>query len=145
MAQLYQRKSTRSQKFPMFEDPKWCTATHWLHCSLYFSWLKARSKITRSNKRRFPTHYPDKEVIANEAIWPQWIPESQRFVYHLIAKVCCFQKPTYKTVRLSLKAMENHAESNNVLRISMPQIGCGLDKLDWSKVHWFKKFSGLPT
>ena len=31
--------------------------------------------------------------------------------------------------------MKNHAESNNILRISMPQISCGLNKLDWSKVR----------
>ena len=29
--------------------------------------------------------------------------------------------------------MKSHAESKNVLRISMPQIGCGLNKLDCSK------------
>ena len=31
--------------------------------------------------------------------------------------------------------MKSHALSNNVLRISMPEIGCGLDKLDWRKVQ----------
>ena len=31
--------------------------------------------------------------------------------------------------------MQRHAESNNVQRISLPQIGCGLDKLDWQKVR----------
>ena len=38
-------------------------------------------------------------------------------------------------MRSSLEAMKNHAESNNILRISMPQIGCGLNKFDWSKVR----------
>ena len=97
--------------------------------------FKLGAGIARSIKRRFPTQYPDKEAIAREVIWPQWIPELQRFVYHLITKVRYFHKPTYKTLRLSLEAMKNHAESNNILRISMPQIGCGLDKLDWIKVR----------
>ena len=97
--------------------------------------FKLGAGIARSIKRRFPTQYPDKEAIASEVTWPQWIPESQRFVYHLITKVRYFHKPTYKALRLSLEAMKNHAESKNVVRISMPQIGCGLDKLDWSKVR----------
>ena len=97
--------------------------------------FKLGAGIARSIKRRFPTQCPDKEAIASEVIWPQWIPESQRLVYHLITKVRYFHKPTYNALRLSLKAMKNHAESKKVLRISMPQIGCGLDKLDWRKVR----------
>ena len=31
-------------------------------------------------------------------------------------------------------AKKSHAENNNVTRISMPRIGCGLDQLDWQKV-----------
>ena len=41
--------------------------------------------------------------------------------------------------------MKNHAESKNVLRISMPQTGCGLDKLDWSKVRTLIKEVFRPT
>ena len=44
-----------------------------------------------------------------------------------------FHKPTYKAVRTSLLALKGHAETNNVTRISMPRIGCGLDQLDWQK------------
>ena len=89
--------------------------------------------------------YPDKEAIASEVIWPQWIPESQRFVYHLIPKVRHFHKPTYKALRLSLEARENNAESKNVLRLSMPQIGWGLDKLDWNKVQTLIQDVFRPT
>ena len=89
----------------------------------------------RSLKRSFPAQYPDKEAIASEVIWPQWIPESQPFVYHSITEARSFHKPTYKALRAPLEAMQRHAESNNVQRISLPQIGCGLDKLDWQKVR----------
>ena len=41
----------------------------------------------RSIRRRFPTQYPDKEALASEVYWPQWINEFQRFVYHLKTKV----------------------------------------------------------
>ena len=76
--------------------------------------FKLGAGIARSIERRFPTQYPDKEAIASEVIWSQWIPESQRFVYHLITKVRYFHKPTYKALRLSLEAMKNHAESKKV-------------------------------
>ena len=96
-------------------------------------------------KRRFSTQYPDKEAIASEVIWLQWIPESQRFLYHLITKVRYFHKPTYNALRLSLEAMKCHAESNIILRISMPQIGCGLHKLDWSTVQTMIQEVFRPT
>ena len=107
--------------------------------------FKLGAGIARSIKRRFPTQYPDKEAIDSEVIWPQWIPESHRFVYHLITKVRYFHKPTYEALRLSLEAMKNHAESKNVLRISMPQIGCGLEKLDWNKVETLIQDVFRPT
>ena len=97
--------------------------------------FKLGAGITRSIKRRFPTQYPDKKAIASEVIWPQWIPELQRFVYHLLTKARYLHKPTYEALRASLEALQRHAESNNVQRISLPQIGCGLDKLDWQKVR----------
>ena len=48
-------------------------------------------------------------------------------------------------MRSSLEAMKNHAESNNILRISMPPIDCGLDKLHWSKVRTLIKEVFRPT
>ena len=107
--------------------------------------FKLGAGIARSIKRRFPTQYPDKEAIASEVIWPQWIPESQSFVYHLITKVRYFHKPTYKALRLSLEAMKSHAESKKISRNSMPQIGCGLDKLHWRKVRKLIKEVFRPT
>lgn len=57
-----------------------------------------------------------------------------RFVYYLITKKKAFQKPTYASLRQSLEDMRSHCVKNGVTRISMPRIGCGLDRLEWSKV-----------
>ena len=38
-------------------------------------------------------------------------------------------------MRASLEAMQRHSETNNVQRINLPQIWCGLDKLDRQKVR----------
>ncbi|XP_054902165.1 ADP-ribose glycohydrolase OARD1 [Poeciliopsis prolifica] len=58
----------------------------------------------------------------------------QRFIYYLITKKRASQKPTYDNLRKSLEDMKSHCLQNGVNRISIPRIGCGLDRLEWSKV-----------
>ncbi|XP_041051434.1 ADP-ribose glycohydrolase OARD1-like isoform X1 [Carcharodon carcharias] len=58
----------------------------------------------------------------------------QRYIYYLITKKRAYQKPTYDSLQSSLEAMMRHCLNNGVRRISMPRIGCGLDKLNWDKV-----------
>ncbi len=60
--------------------------------------------------------------------------DSKRFIYNLVTKKFFFDKPTNETLKQSLLEMKKHAISNNVKEISMPKIGCGLDKLKWSDV-----------
>ncbi|XP_060750665.1 ADP-ribose glycohydrolase OARD1 [Tachysurus vachellii] len=57
-----------------------------------------------------------------------------RFVYYLITKKKYNEKPTYETLRQSLEAMKAHCLENGVTRLSIPRIGCGLDKLYWKNV-----------
>ena len=57
-----------------------------------------------------------------------------RFIYYLVTKKKYYKKPTYKTLRSSLTKMRDHMKDNNVTKISMPLIGCGLDKLEWDRV-----------
>ena len=57
-----------------------------------------------------------------------------RFVYNLVTKENYWEKPTYGTLRSSLERMKEHAEQNSVRKICMPRIGCGLDRLKWTKV-----------
>eukprot|EP01083_Nonionella_stella_P163458 538064_1 len=59
----------------------------------------------------------------------------KRFIYYLITKEKYWNKPTYMSLRQSLESMRHHARNNNVKHIAMPRIGCGLDKLVWSKVE----------
>lgn len=55
-------------------------------------------------------------------------------VFNLITKRNYWLKPTYKTLKNSLNAMKILALNNNVKKIAMPLIGCGLDRLKWNKV-----------
>ncbi|XP_029428762.1 ADP-ribose glycohydrolase OARD1 [Rhinatrema bivittatum] len=58
----------------------------------------------------------------------------ERFVYYLITKRKVSEKPTYENLRKSLEAMRDHCLRNRVTAISMPRIGCGLDRLEWETV-----------
>ncbi|XP_072336630.1 ADP-ribose glycohydrolase OARD1-like [Scyliorhinus torazame] len=62
------------------------------------------------------------------------LKRKQRYIYYLITKKKAYQKPTYDSLQSSLEAMKRHCLNNGVTCISMPRIGCGLDKLNWSIV-----------
>ena len=97
--------------------------------------FKMAAGVARKIKQQFPLKKPTPNSVRQKALWPQIVEKLQRFVYHMITKTRYFHKPTYKALRASLLALESHAETNNVTRISMPRVGCGLDQLDWQKVR----------
>jgi O-acetyl-ADP-ribose deacetylase (regulator of RNase III) len=57
-----------------------------------------------------------------------------RHVYYLVTKPRFSDKPTYETLRSSLTAMRQHMEAHGETRLSMPELGCGLDGLTWPRV-----------
>ncbi|XP_037055476.1 ADP-ribose glycohydrolase OARD1 [Peromyscus leucopus] len=57
-----------------------------------------------------------------------------RYIYYLITKKRASHKPTYENLRKSLEAMKSHCLKNGVTDLSMPRIGCGLDRLQWENV-----------
>ena len=68
-----------------------------------------------------------------------------RYIYYLITKERYFHKPTYDSLRETLEWMRNHAILNGVDEISMPKIGCGLDRLQWDKVETIIKNTFIRT
>ncbi|KAG5666552.1 hypothetical protein PVAND_014570 [Polypedilum vanderplanki] len=60
-----------------------------------------------------------------------------RFIYYLVTKPATAPGilPTYESLESSLRAMREHMLANEVKKIAMPQIGCGLDKLQWNEVE----------
>ena len=90
--------------------------------------FKVSAGIAHKIRRNFSTRYPINLDHRLNPLWPQLIPSQKRYIYHLITKQKFHNKPTFGTLR-------THAEENGVRRISMPCIGCGLDKLDWNVVR----------
>lgn len=53
---------------------------------------------------------------------------------NLITKERYFNKPTMKSLEQSLISLKKYIIKNNIMKLAMPKIGCGLDKLSWFEV-----------
>ena len=54
-------------------------------------------------------------------------------VFNLITKERYFEKPTYNTLTGALCKMKALCQSENIHKIAMPIIGCGLDRLEGTR------------
>lgn len=61
--------------------------------------------------------------------------QGEHFIYNLVTKELYYEKPKLSTLASSLWEMRKHAIEHDVKRISMPKIGCGLDRLSWNDVE----------
>lgn len=62
-----------------------------------------------------------------------------RAEYNLVTKEKYWYKPTYETLRAALEEAKVYSiipsqSETETLKLAMPKIGCGLDKLQWNKV-----------
>ena len=55
-------------------------------------------------------------------------------VFHLITKNRYWDKPTYRTLKESIMELKTLCLGQNIKKLVMPKIGCGLDKLQWNTV-----------
>ena len=55
-------------------------------------------------------------------------------VFNLITKTHYFDKPTYSSLNDALLILRRLCDEKDIRFLAMPQIGCGLDRLEWSKV-----------
>ena len=84
-------------------------------------------------KRKLQSKYPD---YINE--WHHYHYDGDCLlegrVLNLVTKERYFHKPTYPSMRLALEEMRSIIQKNNIKKVAMPIIGCGLDKLEWDNV-----------
>lgn len=52
---------------------------------------------------------------------------------NLVTKRFYWGKPTYETFRMAMEDMKQLIIKQDIKKIAMPQIGAGLDKLNWTK------------
>lgn len=60
--------------------------------------------------------------------------ENQHDVINMITKAKYWHKPTYTNFTVALKNTATLCKEYNIKKLAMPKIGCGLDRLNWSKV-----------
>jgi O-acetyl-ADP-ribose deacetylase (regulator of RNase III) len=84
-------------------------------------------------KRKLQSKYPD---YVNEWHHNNWCGDCilEGRVLNLVTKERYFYKPTYDSLRSALLVCRLECNYNNIKKIAMPIIGCGLDKLQWDKV-----------
>lgn len=128
------------QKGNLFDlDDKYALA----HCISYdtdnlISWSKG---IVVDFRRKFKglKEYVHKVVIENNLSYPCVVPYidyyNKRIVFNLITKEYYFSKPTYKSMTKCIKDMVYLCRKLDIKYLGLPKIGCGLDKLSWSKVR----------
>jgi O-acetyl-ADP-ribose deacetylase (regulator of RNase III) len=58
-----------------------------------------------------------------------------RFVFGLVTKERSCLKPTYESLETALHSLRGECLFHGVKRVSMPRIGCGLDRLEWIRVR----------
>lgn len=57
-----------------------------------------------------------------------------RYIYYLVTKENYWDKPTYNNLRLSIQTLFISCVQHNIKSLSIPKLGCGLDKLQWTQV-----------
>ncbi len=62
--------------------------------------------------------------------------EDGRTIFHLITRGKCTDLPIYEDFTNSLKHMRDWCVEHRVKSVSVPRLGCGLDKLDSQIVHF---------
>lgn len=63
-----------------------------------------------------------------------YLVSNDQCIFYLVTKERYFHKPTMSSLESSLRAMRDLCLKNDIHRLAMPRIGCGLDKLDWNAV-----------
>ena len=94
--------------------------------------------------KTFAEKYPDMRdrlktmvIFSHYSVGDAILYEGNMFkndVINLITKEKYWQKPTYDTLTQALISCKTICKQNNITRLAMPMIGCGLDRLKWNKV-----------
>ncbi|XP_028135817.2 uncharacterized protein LOC114330619 [Diabrotica virgifera virgifera] len=65
---------------------------------------------------------------------------SKKYIFYLITKTKSNGKPTYKDFWCSMKKLRDVIKQLQVVKLAVPALGCGLDRLDWFTVKHMISF-----
>lgn len=79
-------------------------------------------RILKTNKLEYPVTILYTDDVTGDKI------------FNLITKEKFFNKPTKSTIRECIRQMAKICKENEVKKLALPLIGCGLDRLEWNFV-----------
>lgn len=124
----------REEQRDLFTVPKDHILVHCISADLAMGAGIAKEFTKRGVKAQLQRDYQDIEVgdclVSDTTGW--------RAELNLVTKEKYWQKPTYETMRMALEDTKSlYEEIMNYIetvKLAMPRIGCGLDRLQWDKV-----------
>lgn len=123
----------REELRDLFTVPTDYILVHCISADLAMGAGIAKEFAKRGVKAQLQRDYQDIEVgdclVSDTTGW--------RAELNLVTKEKCWQKPTYETMRMALedtKSLYEEIMSYENVKLAMPKIGCGLDRLQWDKV-----------
>ena len=124
----------REEQRDLFTVPTDYILVHCISTDLAMGAGIAKEFARRGVKAELQREYQDIEVgdcLASNAT--DWGVE-----FNLVTKEKYWQKPTYETMRMALEDAKDLCEETisygYTMKLAMPRIGCGLDRLQWDKV-----------
>lgn len=124
----------REEQRDLFTVPTDYILVHCISADLAMGAGIAKEFAKRGVKTQLQRNYQNIEVgdclVSDTTGW--------RAELNLVTKEKYWQKPTYETMRMALEDAEflccEETMNDENVKLAMPRIGCGLDKLEWSKV-----------
>ena len=71
--------------------------------------------------------------LLTRQVFPFWDQTGNRYIYNLVTKTKCSEKPNLPTRFLTLEEMKSHARLYGISTIAIPKTGCGLDQMKWQE------------
>ena len=72
--------------------------------------------------------------LLKDQVFPFWDSSSRRYIYNLVTKEKNSDKPDLQTLATTLQNMQAHTTMHGISAIAVPEIGCGLDQMNWQDV-----------
>ena len=123
----------REEQRDLFTVPADYILVHCISVDLAMGAGIAKEFTKRGVKAQLQRDYQEIEVgdclVSDTTGW--------RAELNLVTKEKYWQKPTYETMRMALedtKSLYEEIMSYENVKLAMPRIGCGLDRLQWDKV-----------